>query len=65
MSSTQKRIRNTLLDQIEEKKWHIKYELRIDIQDTDVINALIWKHLKSLTAQDVIEYRRHYLGKDE
>lgn len=65
MASTQKRIRDTLIEQIEEKKWHIKYELRLDIQDTDVINALIWKHLKSLTAQDVLEYRREYLGKDD
>lgn len=65
MSSTQKRIRNTLLDDIEEKKWHIKYELRIDIQDVDVINALIWKYLKELKAEDVKQYRTEYLGKDE
>lgn len=65
MASTQKRIRDTLLEQVEEKKWNIKYELRIDIQDTDIINALIWKHLKSLTAQDVLEYRKNFLGKDE
>ena len=65
MTSTQKRIRNTLLEQVEEKKWKIKYELRIDIQDVDVINALIWKYLDDLKANDVLEYRRKYLGKDE
>lgn len=65
MTSTQKRIRNTLLDDIEEKKWKVKYELRIDIQDVDVINALIWKYLDGLKAEDVLEYRRKYLGKDE
>lgn len=65
MTSTQKRIRNTLLEQIEEKKWKVKYELRIDIQDVDVINALIWKYLDDLKANDVLEYRRKYLGKDE
>ena len=65
MTSTQKRIRNTLLEQIEEKKWKIKYELRVDIQDVDVINALIWKYLDELNAKEVLEYRREYLGKDE
>lgn len=65
MTSTQKRIRNTLLEQVEEKKWKVKYELRIDIQDVDVINALIWKYLDDLKANDVLEYRRKYLGKDE
>lgn len=65
MTSTQKRIRNTLLEQVEEKKWKVKYELRIDIQDVDVINALIWKYLDELKANDVLEYRREYLGKDE
>ena len=35
MTSTQKRIRNGLLEAVEEKKWEIKYELRIDIQDVD------------------------------
>ena len=65
MSSTQKRIRNTLLEKVEDKKWKVKYELRIDIQDVDVINALIWKYLDDLKAKDVLEYRRNYLGKDE
>lgn len=65
MTSTQKRIRNTLLEKVEDKKWKIKYELRIDIQDVDVINALIWKYLDDLKAKDVLEYRRNYLGKDE
>lgn len=65
MTSTQKRIRNTLLDDIEEKKWEIKYKLRIEIQDVDIINTLIWKYLKNLTAEEVLEYRRSYLGKDE
>ena len=65
MTSTQKRIRNTLLEKVEDKKWKVKYELRIDIQDVDVINALIWKYLDDLKAKVVLEYRRNYLGKDE
>lgn len=65
MTSTQKRIRNTLLENVVEKKWKVKYELRVDIQDVDVINALIWKYLDKLKASDVLEYRRKYLGKNE
>lgn len=65
MSSTQIRVRNELLDQLEETKWQIKYNLRIEIQNTDVINALIMKHLDKVTEEDVLEYRKKYLGKDD
>lgn len=65
MSSAQRRIRNDLLDKVEEVKWEIKYKLRLEIQDTDVLNALIYHHLDKLTADEVLEYRRKYLGKDE
>jgi len=65
MSSTQIRVRNELLNQLEQTKWQIKYNLRIEIQNTDVINALIMKHLDKVTAEDVLEYRKKYLGKDD
>ncbi len=65
MSSTQIRVRNELLDELEEKKWQIKYDLRLEIQNTDVLNALIMKHLNSLTKEDVLEFRKQYLGKDD
>lgn len=65
MTSAQRRIRSDLLDKVENAKWEIKYKLRLEIQDTDVINALIYHHLKDLTADEVLEYRRKYLGKDD
>ena len=65
MSSSQKRIRNELLDKVEDVKWEIKYKLRLEIQNTDVLNALIYHHLKNLTEDEVLEYRRKILGKDE
>ena len=65
MSSSQVRIRSELLDKVEEKKWEIKYHLRFEIQNTYVINTLIMKHLDDITEEEILEYRRKYLGKDE
>lgn len=65
MTSIQKRIRTDLLEKVENSKWEIKYKLRVEIQDVDIINALIYHHLKNLTADEVLEYRRKYLGKDD
>lgn len=65
MTSIQKRIRTDLLDKVENTKWEIKYKLRLEVSDVDVINSLIYHHLKDLTADEVLEYRRKYLGKDE
>lgn len=65
MSSSQKRIRNELLDKVEDVKWEIKYKLRVEVIDVDIINALIYHHLKDLTPNEVLEYRRQFLGKDE
>ncbi|MFU8927338.1 hypothetical protein [Acinetobacter puyangensis] len=65
MSSSQRRIRDELLEKVEDAKWEIKYKLRLEIIDVDIINALIYHHLKDLTADEVLEYRRKFLGKDE
>ncbi|EPG1959522.1 hypothetical protein B9Y25_08750 [Acinetobacter baumannii] len=65
MISVQRRIRLDLMDKVENVKWEIKYKLRLEIQDTDILNALIYHHLKDLTAEEVLEYRRKYLGKDD
>ena len=65
MTSVQKRTRTDLLDKVENTKWEIKYKLRLEVSDVDVINSLIYHHLKDLTADEVLEYRRKYLGKDE
>lgn len=65
MSSNQIRVRNELLDKLSDVKWQLKYDLRLEIQNTDVLNALIMKHLDKVTTEDVLEFRREYLGKDD
>lgn len=65
MTSAQRRIKCDLLDKVEDAKWQIKYKLRLEIQDVDIINALIYHHLEKLSADDVLKYRKEYLGKDE
>jgi len=47
------------------KTLDIMIEKKIRIKDSDVIHALIRKHLKDLSANDVLEYRKVYLGKDD
>jgi hypothetical protein len=46
MSSSQKRIRNELLDKVEDVKWEIK-QVKSEVIDVDIINALIYHHLKT------------------
>lgn len=65
MASVQIRVRDELADKLETAKWEIKYRLRMEIQNTDILNALIYKHLDKLSEDDVLEYRRKILKKDE
>jgi hypothetical protein len=65
MSSVQIRVRDDMADKLETVKWEIKYKLRTEIQNTDVLNALIYKYLDKLTKDDVMEYRKKVLKKDE
>lgn len=65
MSSVQIRVKDDMADKIETVKWEIKYKLRTEIQNTDVLNALIYKYLDKLTAADVVEYRKKVLKKDD
>lgn len=65
MSSVQIRVRDDMADKLETVKWEIKYKLRTEIQNTDVLNALIYKYLEKLTKEDVMEYRKKVLKKDD
>lgn len=65
MATVQIRIRDDFLDKIENTKWEIKYELRTEIQNTDIVNTLIYKYLEQITAKDVLEFRREILGKED
>ena len=65
MATVQIRVREELADKIETAKWEIKYKLRMEIQNTDILNTLIYKHLDKLTEEDVLEFRKKVLKKDE
>ena len=65
MATVQIRVREELADKIETAKWEIKYKLRMEIQNTDILNTLIYKHLDKLTEKDVLEFRKKVLKKDE
>ena len=59
------RLREEESEMIERKTIDIMIEKKLKIKESDVIHALIRKHIKELTANDVLEYRRKYLGKDD
>ncbi len=59
------RLRDEEAEMLEQKTLDIMIEKKIRIKESDVIHALIRKHLKDVTANDVLEYRRKYLGKDD
>ena len=59
------RLREEESEMIERKTIDIMIEKKLKIKESDVIHALIRKHIKELTATDVLEYRRKYLGKDD
>lgn len=59
------RLRDEESEMIEKKTLDIMIEKKLKIKESDVIHALIRKHIKELTANDVLEYRRIYLGKDD
>ncbi|EYT12856.1 hypothetical protein J595_03978 [Acinetobacter sp. 1592897] len=48
---------------VEKKTLDIMIEKKMKIKESDVIHALIRKHIKELTAADVLEYRRNTWGK--
>lgn len=59
------RLREEESEMIEKKTLDIMIEKKLKIKESDVIHALIRKHIKELTANDVLEYRRTHLGKDD
>lgn len=58
------RVRDEFVDVIKERRINMIVETREDVGETDLVNAVLWKHLKDLTTKDVLEYREKVLGKD-
>ncbi|MDJ1420157.1 hypothetical protein, partial [Pseudomonas aeruginosa] len=58
------RLRDEAVEALNAKRIKLIVERKEDVKESDLLGALIWKHLSTLTAQDVKAYREHVLGKD-
>lgn len=58
------RVRDEFVDVIKERRINMIVETREDVAEADLVNAVLWKHLKDLTTKDVLQYREEVLGKD-
>ncbi|WP_180027856.1 hypothetical protein [Acinetobacter sp. YH16032] len=63
MAQTQ-RLRDEETEMLERKTLDFMIEKKIRIKESDVLHTLIRKHLKDITANDVLKYREEVLGKD-
>lgn len=63
MAQTQ-RLRDEENEMLEKKTLDIMIEKKLRIKESDVLHTLIRKHLKDITANDVLKYREEVLGKD-
>jgi hypothetical protein len=50
------RIRGEFVESIKEKSLDFIIETKERIEEADIINALIYKHLKEISAKDVTKY---------
>ena len=59
------RLRTEEAESVKEKTLDAIVKTKIRIKESDVVHALIHKHLKDLSEKDVIKYRREVLGKED
>lgn len=64
MESKQYRIKAAFFDDLDNQKWEIKYRLREDVTESDILNALCHKYLKKITDKDVLDYWEEVLHKE-
>lgn len=58
------RLRDDLVEALNARRIKLIVERKEDVKESDMIGALIWKHLNTLTGEDVKRYREQVLGKD-
>jgi len=58
------RLRDEAVDALNSKRIKMIVERKEDVKESDLLGALIWKHLGALKAEDVKAYRDAVLGKD-
>lgn len=59
------RLRSEEAEQIKDAMVRMIVEKRTGIRESDVLHALIWKHLDKLNADDVLAYRKEVLKLEE
>lgn len=64
MESKQYRVKAVFFDELKDKSFDIKYSLREEVTESDIINALLHKHLKEINEKDVLNYFKNVLKKD-
>ena len=57
MESKQYRIKVLFIDDINNKKWEVKSEMREEITENDVINTLCYKYLDKVKKEDIRDYK--------
>ena len=50
------RVRGEFVESVKEKSLDFIIETKERIEEADIVNALIYKHLKDITAKDVTKY---------
>lgn len=59
------RLRDDEEEMIKEAALEMMFATKIRIKESDLIHALIRKHLKDLKTEDVMKYRAEVLKKDD
>ena len=59
------RLRDDEEEMVKDVTLEMMFETKIRIKESDVIHALIRKHLKDLKTEDVMKYRAEILKKDD
>lgn len=63
--ATTVRLRDDEEEMIKDVTLEMMFETKIRIKESDVIHALIRKHLKDIKTEDVMKYRAEVLKKDD
>lgn len=58
------RLRNEAVEALNAKRIKLIIEKKEDVKESELLGALIWKHLDGITEKDLEEYREQVLGKD-
>lgn len=64
MESRQYRIKAIFFERLKDKSFDIKYSLREEVTESDVINATLYKHLDEIDEKDILKYLKEALKKD-